>query len=169
MLRQAPPRGPRGGGRGGIQKKRAGNAPPARVDKDGELVIDPTTAGDKRRSGKGAIGGASASLSSRSTNTRPGRGGSATRQQQAILRGLGGAQKGSQANLRESHVSSTLGSLSVRGLKLSKAARNSDGGLESLLGFLERKAKAHDPDPNRVIKIKKVRCQSWSMPASMGP
>lgn len=72
------------------------------------------------------------------------------RAQQAILRGIGAQQ----ANVRDSHIVSPGTTLKVDGLSMSKAAGNADGGLESLLGFLERKAKGHDP--NRVIKIKKV-------------
>jgi len=167
MLRQstAPPRGPRAGGssatrnggRGGIQKRRAGSAP-VRVDKDGDLVMDPAAAGaagEKRRSGKGRIEGTpSKPLDSRRTNSGPNRGGSLgmQRAQAAILKGIGAQQ----ANLLESRTTTSNTTLKVAGLKLSKAAGNADGGLESLLAFLERKAKAHDKNPNREIKITKV-------------
>jgi hypothetical protein len=78
----APPRGPRGAspsvrgaGRGGIQKRRGGG--PARVDKDGDLVMDAAATGDKRRSGRGHIEGGAASkpLGTGRTNSGPGRGG----------------------------------------------------------------------------------------------
>jgi nuclear RNA export factor len=46
--------------------------------------------------------------------------------------------------------------LQIDGLKSSKAASNSDGGLESLLGFLERKAAGLDAGSNRAVRIKKV-------------
>jgi nuclear RNA export factor len=164
MLRQssgAPPRGPRsatssvrGGGRGGIQKRRAGSAP-VKVDKDGDLVMDPAAADNKRRSGKGNIERASPKpLDNRRPNGGSGRGGNLgmQRAQQAILRGIGAQQ----ANVRDSHIATAGTTLKVDGLSMSKAAGNADGGLESLLGFLERKAKGHDPNSNRVIKIKKV-------------
>lgn len=160
MLRQAnaSPRGPRGttrgAGRGGIQKRRAGGAP-VKVDKDGDLVMDPTTIGDKRRAGRGGIDRASAKpLGDRRTNGGP-RGGSSgiRRNQQSIMRGFDARQ----ANIRESHVAAASSSLKIEGLSMSKAAGNPDGGLESLLGFLERKARNNDPSKsNRVIKIKKV-------------
>jgi nuclear RNA export factor len=52
-----------------------------------------------------------------------------------------------QANIVESHTGNNT--LQITGLKSSKAAANPDGGLESLLSFLERKASG-------TVKIKKV-------------
>lgn len=85
------------------------------------------------------------------------------RAQQAILRGIGAQQ----ANVRDSHIVSPGTTLKVDGLSMSKAAGNADGGLESLLGFLERKAKGHDP--NRVIKIKKSSMKGDSVFITASP
>jgi nuclear RNA export factor len=157
----APPRGPRGSSpsvrgaaRGGIQKRRGGG--PARVDKDGDLVMGAAAAGDLRRSGRGHIEGGTPSkpLGTGRTNSGPSRGGSQGihRAQQAILRGI----ESQQANVLESRITTGGTTLRVDGLSSSKAAANPDGGLESLLGFLERKASGLDAKSNRLVKIKKV-------------
>jgi nuclear RNA export factor len=153
MLQRPPtaPRGPRnsspsvrGGGRGGIQKRNKNTGPP-RVDRDGDLVMDAAAAGDKRRSGKGRLEGPASSRGSGRGNGGPSRGGNlgTAKAQQAIIRGLGAKQ----ANIVESHTGNNT--LQITGLKSSKAASNPDGGLESLLSFLERKASG-------TVKIKKV-------------
>jgi nuclear RNA export factor len=133
-------------GRGGIQKRKAG---PTRTDRDGDLVMDATTTGDKRRSGRGHL---ATDTSSRGQSSRRGRGGPTRgdnagliKAQSAIIRGL---------NARDSQAT-VLESLQIDGLGSSKAASNPDGGVESLLAFLERKASAHDPKA-KPVKIKKV-------------
>ena len=158
----APPRGPRntspsvrGGGRGGIQKRRAGTGP-VRVDKDGDLVMDAATAADRRKPGKGRL---ESPAPSKPHGSGRGSGGpvrgtniGAQKTQQAILRGLGAQQ----ANVLESRIITGGTSLRIDGLNSSKAASNPDGGLESLLAFLERKASGLDAASNRSVKIKKV-------------
>jgi len=151
------PRGPRnaspnvrGGGRGGIQKRNKTTGP-ARVDRDGDLVMDAAAAGDKRRSGKGRLEAPASSRGSGRGNGGPSRGGNlgTAKAQQAIIRGLGAKQ----ANVVESRITTgDNNTLQITGLKSSKAASNPDGGLESLLSFLERKAS----DRTRTVKIKKV-------------
>lgn len=127
-----------------------------RVDKDGDLVMDATTGADKRNAGRGRLGaGASSKLSSSGrTNHGSERGGNTGMQkaQQAILRGLGAQQ----ANILESRITTGSTTLRVDGLSSSKAASNKDGGLDALLGFLERKASGLDSKSNRAVKIKKV-------------
>lgn len=145
-----PPRGPRnstpsvrGPSRGGIQKRRGA---PARVDKDGDLVMD-AEVGGRRQPGKGRL---ESSITGRSQATLPyKRGGGSKAQQKAlsVSRGLGAQQ----ANIVEGSAT-----LKVEGLKSSKAASNSDGGLEALLGFLERKAAGRDSKSNRPVRIRKV-------------
>ena len=156
-------RGPRGapsrvggrGGGGGIQKRRGGGAGPVRVDKDGDMVMDAVV--DKRRSGKGRLDSPKPQTSgrpgpgARQPPTGPARGVASQKAQQAIMRGL----NGKQANIVDSRISSLPTTVQIKGLQESKAASNSDGGLEALLGFLERKAKPGDI-LNRTIKIKKV-------------
>lgn len=149
----APPRGPRhsspsvrGASRGGIQKRRA---PPTRPDRDGDVDMD-GEGGGRRQSGKGRL---ESSTSGRSQGAGRGRGGAGkgNHQAQAIMRGMGAHQ----ANVLESRTSS-LATLRVDGLHQSKAASNSDRGLEALLGFLERKASSRDSKSNRTVRIKKV-------------
>ena len=160
MIQRAapPPTGPRldgtrGGSRGGIQKRKGPTAP-ARIDRDGDLVMN-AAATDKVKSGRGQI---EATRSSRSHAASRGgvpmgpRGGNASKQA-AIIRGIATRN----ANIVSSRpVNGQLGSLRVKGLSSSKAANNPDGGLESLLGFLERKASGLDAKSNRAIRIKKV-------------
>src|SRR5277367_2556114 len=105
-----PPTGPRGSsparrgiGRGGIQKRRGG---PPRVDKDGDLVMDPVEGKVILGSGSGRSEG---NRSSRARAAGPGgqaastfRGNLSTQQsQQAIIRGL----ESKQANIIESRIS----------------------------------------------------------------
>lgn len=149
---QAPPKGPknttttRGGGRGGIRKQRG--AGPARVDKDGDLVMGAAAINQQRKSDKAGV---SAPRGSRGNGTGRSRGGTgrgaslnSQKGQAAIIRGLGG---------------SNVGTVKIDGLKSSKAASNTDGGLDSLLSWLERKANAMESKSNRTVKIKKV-CSS---------
>jgi nuclear RNA export factor len=110
---------------------------------------------DRRQSGKGRIDskvptGPRAAGRGRGV---PARGNNLNgRQAQAIIRGIAGPQ----ANVLESRITTGGTTLKVDGLKASKAASNADGGLESLLGFLERKSAGLDAASNRAIKIKKV-------------
>jgi nuclear RNA export factor len=151
----APPRGPRhgssggrGGGRGGgIAKRRAGG--PTRIDKDGDLDMEAATGTNARKAGKA---GAEGSIPTRPRADRrggmknSGRGGNLTMQrtQAAILRGM------------DSQQTNILVTLWVKGLKDSKAASNQDGGHQSLVQFLERKASSLDAKSNKTVKIKKV-------------
>jgi nuclear RNA export factor len=109
-------------------------------------------AGDKRKPGRGRPESSAASRPS--GRGSPARGGSlaTTKGQQAILRGLGGTQ----ANVLESRITTGGTTIRIDGLSSSKAASNDDGGLSSLLAFLERKASGLDAKSNRVVKIKKV-------------
>lgn len=143
------PSGPRGGGRGGIGKRRAG---PIRVDKDGDLDMDGS---GRAKAGKGRLDSPNLPRSQgggRGRAPTP-RGAQLNTQkaQQAILRGLGAKQ----ANVLDSRAAGNT-TLQIDGLKSSKAASNADGGLESLLGFLERKAAGLDSGSNRTVRIKKV-------------
>lgn len=142
-------------GRGGVQKRKAG---PTRVDKDGDLVMDPTAAADKRRAARSQLGGngSRGQGTGRANGGPSSRGGTAgmIKAQQAIIRGLSAKQ--SQANVLESRITTSGTRLQIGGLSSSKAAGNPDGGVESLLAFLERKASGLDNDSNKAVKIKKV-------------
>lgn len=142
----------RGTKRGGIKKRK--NCP-TRVDRDGDMMMDAAgLAGSEVNANKSSRVPNKRSSGGPSSN-RPGASGRAKggsnrapkpgihRAQQAILRGIGAQQ----ANI--------LQTLEVTGLSLSKASNNADGGLESLLGFLERKASCIDSKGNRPVKIKK--------------
>ncbi|PSR91920.1 TAP domain-containing protein [Coniella lustricola] len=126
------PRGSsRGGSRGGIAKR--GRSSAVRIDRDGDLDMDTSAAG--ARSGSGA---------SKSTNTSTRRSGrasapakSTSRLQQNITRHLGGDISQTP---RASRVTGNNTTLAIMGLKASRAASNSDGGIRSLLEFLEKKA-----------------------------
>lgn len=109
-------------------------------------------AGAKRRAGKGRMESSSKPPGNGRANGAS-RGGLATHKARAaILRGIGAQQ----ANVLESRITNGSTTLEVGGLSSSKASTNSDGGVESLLGFLERKASGMDAKSNRAVKIKKV-------------
>jgi nuclear RNA export factor len=107
--------------------------------------------GGRRQSG---IGRLESPAPGRSQGGGRGRGGASrgNHKAQSIARGIGAQQ----ANILQSRVSSGLATLKVDGLHLSKAASNSDRGLEALLGFLERKAAGRDSKSNRPVRIRKV-------------
>lgn len=113
-------------------------------------------AGGKPRAGKGRMESSKASGSSRANGAA--RGGMVTNKARAaILRGIGAQQ----ANVLDSRIT-TGTTLEIGGLSESKAASNPDGGVESLLSFLERKASGMDAKSNRAVKIRKVCHMLWS-------
>jgi nuclear RNA export factor len=160
----------RGASRGGIPKRRSG---PAKIDKDGDLIMDAAGSTEKKPSGKGRPEGnrlgvrGSGRTSHGSGSSRGTLGSSQT--QQAILRGLGLQQANilesrisnvsrgdSGAKVRRRDVEASDVQLCVHGMKQSKAASNPDGGLKDLLAFLERKAGGLESAPRRGVRIKKV-------------
>lgn len=163
-----PPKGPRGaspslrpgGARGGIQKRGRTSSP--RIDRDGDLVLDAETA--KSRVGKGRLNSPSLADRASSSTTSRGAGGRAgskltsSRAQAAIMRGLEGKQVNVKQPTRNSN-NRLSASLRVYGLGQSKAASNADGGLESMIGWIQRKA---SPKSTRKegLKITKV-CLLW--------
>lgn len=143
--------------RGGISKRKAG-----RVDGDGDMDMDsagrrtkrtPTTTNPK----------SSATRSSARTSTR----GGPSKKAQNVIEALNNGTAGSLAS-RVSTVGSGrtpktrsrdmtgLTMLRVGGLKESKAATNSGGGVNDLLGFIERKAGSFRTGSKRKVAIKKV-------------
>lgn len=180
MLHQPPPpTGPRASGRlassrlpsrGGIQKR---NATPARVDKDGDLVMDQAVTNGRARgrergtairgSARTRKGDISDPLASRTS--RPARTGiDPSAIQKAVLRGMGSSEtapKGPRSSLRNLRgrgstrpADEAWDQITVKGFKQSKAAANPGGGISELIAFLERKA-TH-PDASETVKIKKV-------------
>lgn len=154
------PRGSRGRpnapDRGGIRKRGA-----ARVDRDGDLDMD--AGAGRSRGGKRARGD-----SGRSTpagGQAPGRERALNAIQKAITSNVN-----SQANIRQPRErGGGLEQVIVRGWKQSKAASNPDGGVDSLIAFLERKAVPTDPKAaaNTRVKITKVCATSpelWRSP-----
>ena len=179
MLHQPPPpTGSRASGRlassrlpsrGGIQKR---NTTPARVDKDGDLMMDQAgTNGRGNGRGRGvAIRGSSRPprngrsdplVSKNQRHVRTGIDPSAI--QKAVLRGMGSSEpapRGPRSSLRNIRGRSSRftdeawDQITVKGFKQSKAAANPGGGISELIAFLERKA-TH-PDAPEAVKIKKV-------------
>ena len=175
MLQQPPPpTGPRTSGRlpsrGGIQKR---NATPARVDKDGDLVMGQAVTNGRTRgrerstairgSAQTRKSGISDQLASRTS--RPSRTGvDPSAIQKAVLRGMGSSEtapRGPRSSLRNVRgrgsnrsADEAWDQITVKGFKQSKAAANPGGGISELIAFLERKA-TH-PDAPETVKIKKV-------------
>lgn len=136
-----------GTNRGGIRKRG-----PTRTDRDGDMDMDGSGPRGGRR-GRGSGGG-------RSTTGRLQTHGRADAIEKAIT--TTHDTKDTQANIRRNQKStgSNLEQLSVRGWKQSKAASNRDGGVESLLAFLERRMNSQSKGPR--VKITKV-CSEFEM------
>ena len=155
--------------RGGIQKR---NSTPVRVDRDGDLVMGAAGFGSRGSgSGRGSAAGRGSTqgrrhdpLSVRSHPPRTGIDPSAI--QKSVLRSMGSDEpvsRGARSSLRSvrgrGRVQDTregLNSITIKGLKQSKAAGNPDGGVSDLIGFLERKATNPDAPAREAVKIKKV-------------
>ncbi|KAK3334813.1 hypothetical protein B0H65DRAFT_333175 [Neurospora tetraspora] len=125
---RAPPRGPRatGGGGGGIQKRRAN----PRTDRDGDVSMDAPAGG----SGRG--GSASGGRGRGSKDARGGRGAVNSRTSSRVVQNLQNYVSGGPVGKTQSNMAT----LKILGMSNSKATGNRDGGLRSLLTFLERKA-----------------------------
>jgi nuclear RNA export factor len=140
----APPTGPRAtrgnqpnhrGSRGGGIGKRRG---PSRTDRDGDVSMDSVTGanpptGPSSHSSRGSRG---------NRGNRGGRGGRVSARLAQNVRNYVSEQDGTASGGKAQYNKVTL---KIHGLKDSKAAGNSDGGLRSLLDFLERKASKERP------------------------
>ncbi|OQE38938.1 hypothetical protein PENCOP_c007G04700 [Penicillium coprophilum] len=161
---------PRRGGndRGGIRKRG-----PTRTDRDGDMEMDAGGARAKRnRADKSALGGRAAGAgaggraagTSNRTQTR-----NKLMDADVIQRAISSAD--SQANIHHGGKKKSGGDLepfSVRGWKESKAASNRDGGLESLIAFLERRMNSFIKSGPRA-KITKSRTEGDTLVAFVRP
>ncbi|KAL4808668.1 hypothetical protein BDV18DRAFT_132875 [Aspergillus unguis] len=143
------------GDRGGIRKR---GAPTTKVDRDGDLAMG---------AGAGAVRG----LKSRGGPGRPAPSGSRTH---ALDRNIGQIQKAlssssGQANIRQGSRGAGLEQVAVRGWKDSKAASNRDGGVESLVAFLEKKLTAPDSKSGPRARISKSRVDGDALIVSIRP
>lgn len=148
----APPTGPRAGGttnttrtslrptRGaGVGKRRA----TPRTDRDGDVSMD-SVAADSAPTSPAAHSGRGGTRGNR--GARAGKGGSSGRSSTRLVQNVRNYAS-EHFKLRPFNVT-----IKVLGLKDSKAANNPDGGLRSLLDFLERKASKERP-----ITLSRVR------------
>ena len=168
--------------RGGIQKR---GQQAVRVDRDGDLDMDSNGVGRGRGRGRGT--------DHRHNTSKPHTNGHGdlfrdTRRnrvdlsaaQKGVFRAMGDANaipKGPRASSRFTNNSSqrfggtdrlatgALDQILIRGLGQSKAATNADGGLESLISWLERKATGSNGE---AVKVKKV-CLASSIAGSPHP
>jgi nuclear RNA export factor len=137
MVSQKKPTGVARNARGGAIAKRKG-----RTDRDGDLVMDPTA---RARPGGGINKGGKA-------------GGPKPRGAKAGARGAGFEKQlashvgGSSAPVR-TRPSRGLEELRITGHKNSKAASNTDGGMSSLIVWVEKRASLK---AKRAVKVKKV-------------
>lgn len=161
--------------RGGIRKR----GPAPRTDRDGDLDMGAGSSGrGGGRGGKGRVRtdrgrdsgrGTPAGSHSQPRNSR-GPNGDKDRTLDAIQKAIYSSAS-SQANVRQargrvdqltrdtnSRDRGGLEQLSVRGWRQSKAASNPDGGIESLISFLEKKGTPADPSAaaNLRVRITKV-------------
>ncbi|PWY82824.1 hypothetical protein BO70DRAFT_335796 [Aspergillus heteromorphus CBS 117.55] len=136
-------RGRQGGSdRGGIRKRGAAT----RVDREGDMVMEGGSAA-RSRGGKRARGESGRSNTSNRSQA-------ANKAMDAIQRAI--SSNDSQANIRQGGRGSGLEQAIVRGWKQSKAASNPDGGLESLIAFLEKKLSPSDSKAGTRARITKV-------------
>ncbi|PYI03649.1 mRNA export factor mex67 [Aspergillus sclerotiicarbonarius CBS 121057] len=141
--------------RGGIRKR---GAAATRVDREGDLMMD---AGSVRNRGKKARGD-----SGRSSGA--GRTQAANKAMDAIQKAIS-SNSDSQANIRQGGRGSGLEQVIVRGWKQSKAASNRDGGLESLIAFLEKKLSSPDSKAGTRARITKSRVEGDALIVSIRP
>ncbi|KAL5365603.1 hypothetical protein BJX96DRAFT_159403 [Aspergillus floccosus] len=139
-----------GSDRGGIRKRGAVK----RVDRDGDLAMDGDAARGRGKKARGDTGGR--------TGTRD-------RALNAIQKAITSNTSDSQANIRQGKAGNTLEQVRVHGWKQSKAASNRDGGLESLLTFLERKLSTHDSKSGGRARITKSRVEGDSLVVFIKP
>ena len=156
-----------GNDRGGIRKRG-----PTRTDRDGDMDMDAGGARAKRnRADKSALGGRAAGTGAGGRAVGAGNRAQARnkpRDTDLIQRAIYSAD--SQANIQRNKkkTGGDLEQFSVRGWKSSKAASNRDGGLESLIAFLERRMNSFIKSGPRA-KITKV-CLSFTMAVTnIGP
>ncbi|KAI9372801.1 hypothetical protein BJX61DRAFT_505754 [Aspergillus egyptiacus] len=141
--------------RGGIRKRGA----PAKVDRDGDLAMGAGTGAIRGQKSRGG--------SERATPSGP--------RAQTLDRTIGAIQKAlssgasSQANIRQAGRGAGLEQVIVTGWKQSKAASNRDGGVESLVTFLEKKLTAPDSKAGTRAKISKSRVEGDALIASIRP
>lgn len=129
-----------GADRGGIRKRG-----PTRTDRDGDMDMD-----------RGGARGAKRPRGDAGRSTTSGRPITRDRTLDAIQKAISSSQD-SQANIRQVNRAggASLEQFSVRNWKQSKAASNRDGGVESLIAFLERRMNATSK-PGPRAKITKV-------------
>ncbi|KKZ60205.1 hypothetical protein EMCG_05127 [[Emmonsia] crescens] len=171
------PRGPRSRtgtpDRGGIRKRGA----PSRIDRDGDLDMD--GAGSERgrggRSrGRGDSGRRSApGAGSLSQGRDPRRLADKDKTLDALQKAIF-SNASSQANIRHGRPRTQgkgFAQVSVRGWRRSKAASNPDGGIESLILFLERKAHPVNQDTaaHSRLKISKSQVEGDALIISVRP
>ncbi|KAK2846435.1 hypothetical protein FQN49_005727 [Arthroderma sp. PD_2] len=151
--------------RGGIRKRAA----TPRIDRDGDMDMAASAAGAGRGRGRGPRGGA------------PGRSSRRPGEKEKTIDALQKAifnSSSSQANIRHGRGAMLDGAsrrnltqIKVGGWKASKAASNPDGGVVSLIAFLEKKAAPMDQNataPGR-FKITKSRVEGDNMIISVRP
>ncbi|ODH50913.1 hypothetical protein GX48_02873 [Paracoccidioides brasiliensis] len=156
--------------RGGIRKR----GTTARIDRDGDLDMDGAGSGRGRggkrmRSDPGRIAVAGSVGQGRDTRRQLDKDKTLDALQKAIF-----SNASSQANVRQGRPRTQekgLVQMTVRGWKQSRAASNPDGGIESLISFLEKKALPphHDTASHSRLKISKSRVEGDAFVISVRP
>ena len=131
-----------GASRGGIAKRRTA----VRADRDGDLVMEASARGRG-----GITKSRGMTHSARDHTARPGRTPTSTARLQSEV------QRHVSSNDKSIKAPRGLEEVRVTGWKGSKASSNPDGGVTSLVAFLEKRATLKNPT-KRPVKVKKV-CQ----------
>jgi nuclear RNA export factor len=144
--------------RGGISKRKAG-----RVDGDGDMDMDSAGRRAKKTPTTTTATRSNPTRSSTRTSTRGGPSKKAQNVIEALTNGTAGSLASRVSNVGSGRTPKTrsrdmtgLTMLRVGGLKESKAASNAGGGVNDLLGFMERKAGSFRTNSKRKVAIKKV-------------
>lgn len=137
------PRGPAASRRGGVRKS----------DRDGDVSMDVAV------KGRGRIGKSTPPPNSRETTSRGGRGGRAgilsANARSAILRSAASSDV-SMKEVKTATPRAGLVDLKITGWEKSKASSDADGGVSSLIKWMEKKASHRLGSRTREVKIKKV-------------
>lgn len=168
-FRSHPSSGPRGGRnnlshRGGVRKR--GQQHTGRMDRDGDLDMDSNGAGRGRGRGGRRHNTPTPQANGHGNPFKDTRRNKLdlSAVQKGVFRAMGGADSGTRGRGgssrlgkavagRNNHSARGLDQVIIRGLQQSKAAANADGGLDSLVSWLERKATVPGGEAVRVKKV----------------
>ncbi|KAK5147828.1 hypothetical protein LTR04_000759 [Oleoguttula sp. CCFEE 6159] len=146
---------PAGTSRGGIAKRRGG----VRTDRDGDLMMDAPGRGRGKTGKAGArtsTGPAGIPLAARTADSR------GARNLERLTAGLGGVSRPRASNLQK-----PLKEIKITGWSGNKAKASDDGGVSTLIAWLEKRATTRNGAAKKAVKIKKSRVDGETLVISV--